>query len=68
MAATQYSLLAAFIFALVAVLQFLRAITGLQISIGQTSIPIWASWVACVVAIILAWLPPIHVRPRRGRK
>jgi hypothetical protein len=56
MTATQYSLLAAFIFALVAVLQFLRAITGLPISIGQTSIPIWASWVACVVAIILAWL------------
>jgi hypothetical protein len=57
MTATQYSLLAAFIFALVAVLQFLRAITGLPISIGQTSIPIWASWVACVVAIILAcWI------------
>jgi protein-S-isoprenylcysteine O-methyltransferase Ste14 len=56
MTATQYSLLAAFIFALVAVLQFLRAITGLPISIGQTSIPIWASWVACVVATILAWL------------
>ncbi len=24
--------------------------------IGTTSIPIWVSWVACVVAAILAWL------------
>ena len=56
MTAAQYSLLAALIFALVAVLQFIRAITGLPIAIGRTSIPIWASWVACVVAIILAWL------------
>lgn len=56
MTAAQYSLLATLIFALVAVLQFIRAITGLPITIGRTSIPIWASWVACVVAIILAWL------------
>lgn len=56
MTAAQYSLLATLIFALVAVLQFIRAITGLPMTIGRTSIPIWASWVACVVAIILAWL------------
>jgi hypothetical protein len=56
MTATQYSLLAALIFALVAVLQIVRAVTGLPITIGQTSIPIWASWVAGGVAIILAWL------------
>jgi hypothetical protein len=56
MTATQYSLLAVLIFALVAVLQFLRAISGLPITIGRTSIPIWASWVACGVAIVLAWL------------
>jgi len=56
MTATQYSLLAALIFALVAVLQLVRAVAGLPITVGQTSIPIWASWVACGVAIILAWL------------
>jgi hypothetical protein len=56
MTATQYSLLAALIFALVAVLQMVRAVTGLPITVGQTSIPIWASWVACAVAFILAWL------------
>jgi hypothetical protein len=54
--AHQYSLLAALVFALVAVLQIVRAGARLPITIGQTSIPIWASWVACGVAIVLAWL------------
>jgi hypothetical protein len=56
MSATQYSLLVAVLFALVAVLQIARAVTGLPITVGRTSIPIWASWVAGIVAIILAWL------------
>jgi hypothetical protein len=56
MTATQYSLLAALIFALVAALQIVRAVMRLPITIGQTSIPIWASWLAGGIAIILAWL------------
>ena len=56
MTATQYSLLVALIFSLVAVLQIVRAVTRLPITIGQTSIPLWASWLAGGVAIILAWL------------
>lgn len=56
MTAAQFSLLAATIFGLVAIAQIVRAITRLPITIGRTSIPIWASWVACAVAIILAWL------------
>jgi protein-S-isoprenylcysteine O-methyltransferase Ste14 len=56
MTASQYSLLAAAIFGLVAILQITRAVTGLPVTVGRTSIPIWASWVACVVAFILAWL------------
>jgi hypothetical protein len=56
MIATQYSLLVAVIFALVAVLQIARAVTGLPITVGRTSIPIWVSWLAGGVAIILAWL------------
>jgi hypothetical protein len=56
MTASHYALLAALIFALVAVLQFVRAVGGLPVTVGQTSIPIWASWVACAVALILAWL------------
>jgi hypothetical protein len=47
MTAEHYSLLAALIFTLVAVLQTVRAVVNLPVTIGQTAIPIWASWVAC---------------------
>ena len=56
MSAAHYSLLAAIIFSAVAVLQIFRAMTWLPVTVGRTSIPIWASWVAGLVAIILAWL------------
>jgi hypothetical protein len=57
MTAKNFSLLAAVIFAIVAVLQFARAISGWPITLGATiSIPVWASWAACVVAAVLAWL------------
>ncbi len=56
MTAANYSQLAAIIFTLVAILQLVRAAKGLPVTIGQTSIPIWASWIACGVAVILASL------------
>ena len=56
MTAAHYSLLAALIFALVAILQIARAVTGLPVVVGRTSIPAWVSWIAFVVAAILAWL------------
>jgi hypothetical protein len=56
MVASNYSLLSAFIFTLVAVLQLVRALKAWPVTVGTTSIPLWASWVACVVAAILAWL------------
>jgi len=56
MTAANYSLLAAVVFAVVAILQMVRAVMGLPVTIGRTSVPISASWVACGVAIILAWL------------
>ena len=56
MTAAQYSLLAALVFALVAVLQIVRAVAGLPVTIGEHSIPVWAGWVAGGVATILAWL------------
>jgi hypothetical protein len=56
MTAKNFSLLAALIFAVVAVLQLIRAVSGAPVTIGTTiSIPLWASWVTCVVAAILAW-------------
>jgi hypothetical protein len=56
MTTSQYSLLAALIFALVGILQIVRAVTSLPVVVGQTSIPVWASWLAGGIAITLAWL------------
>jgi hypothetical protein len=56
MTARNYALLAAAIFAVVAVLQLSRAVLGMPITIGTMSIPVWASWLAFVVAGLLAWL------------
>jgi hypothetical protein len=51
-----YARLAALIFALIAVVQLIRSVSGWPVTIGTTAVPIWASWVACIVAAILAWL------------
>jgi hypothetical protein len=57
MTARNFARLAALIFAIVAVLQLARAVSGLPVTVGaSTSIPLWASWVACVVTAGLAWL------------
>jgi hypothetical protein len=64
MTAKNFARLAALIFAVIAVLQFARALTGWPITVGTTiSIPLWASWVACIVAAGLAWLGFIASRP-----
>ena len=55
MTAAGYSLLVAIVFSLVAILQIVRAVTRLPITVGQTSIPIWVSWVSSAVATVLAW-------------
>jgi hypothetical protein len=55
MNARSYSRLAALLFAIIAVLQFTRAVGGWQIVVnGTTSVPLWASWIACAVTAGLA--------------
>ena len=56
MNAISYARLAAAVFAVVAILQLVRAVLGWAISIEGTVIPVWASWIACAVAGALAWL------------
>jgi len=56
MTTASYSRLAGAVFALVALLQLVRALAGWPITIADTMIPLWASWVACVVAGGFAWL------------
>ena len=55
MSRRSYARLAAFLFAIIAVLQFIRAVGGWEIVInGTVSVPVWASWVACIVFAGLA--------------
>ena len=56
MPARTYSALAATIFALVATLQFVRALGGWPILVGSVDIPVGASWVAFLAALLLAVL------------
>jgi hypothetical protein len=56
MTARNYALLAAVIFAIVAMLQLVRAVGGWPVTLGTVAIPLWASWVACAVAAVLAAL------------
>ena len=56
MSAALYSWIAGLIFAVLAVLQLARAIVGVSVTIGDMSVPVSVSWVAVVVAGILAWL------------
>ena len=45
-----FSLLAALIFAVVAAVQLARAVSGLSVTIGTASLPLWASWIAVLGA------------------
>ena len=56
MDAITYARLAGAVFALVAILQVARAAMGWSVSLEGAVIPVWASWVAAVVAGALAWL------------
>jgi hypothetical protein len=56
MDAKGYSRLAAVIFAIIAMLQLLRALSGWPLTLNGVPVPIWASWVACFVLFAIAWL------------
>lgn len=56
MTAKSFSLLAAVIFTIIAIVQFIRAISGWEITIATTAVPMWPSWIAVLVAGVLAWL------------
>jgi len=44
-----FALLAAIVFAVMAVVHLLRALFGWPITIGTAEIPLWASWIAFIV-------------------
>lgn len=49
-----FSALAAVVFALVALAQFLRLLFGWNVVVNGVSLPLWASAVACGVAALFA--------------
>lgn len=56
MTAKSYSALAAMVFTVVAALQLVRAVEGFNVAVGAVQVPIVVSWVAFVVAGVLALL------------
>jgi hypothetical protein len=56
MDAKSYSRVAGIVFAIVALLQLFRALSGWEITANGAAIPIWASWLAAVVAGWLAFV------------
>jgi hypothetical protein len=56
MDAKSYSRVAAIIFAVIAILQFVRSVSGWELTINGAVIPLWASWLASVVAGALAFI------------
>ena len=53
-----YNIITAVVFLIVAVLHLLRIIFGWPAQIGGLDIPLWASWLALVVAGALKGLNP----------
>ena len=51
-----YSRLAAIIFAVIALLQLLRALFAWEVTLNGLPIPLFVSGIACFVAAIMAWL------------
>jgi hypothetical protein len=56
MTTRNFCLLAAVIFAVIAILQLARALAGLPVTVGSFAIPILPSWIAAIVLAGLAWL------------
>jgi len=60
MTARSYTLIAGMIFAIIAILQLIRAVLGWPIMVdtawGPVSVPLWPNWVAFAAFALLAWL------------
>ena len=44
-----------FIFLIVAIVHLMRAFSGTSLMLGETAIPVWASWVAGALALYLSY-------------
>ena len=51
-----YCMLAAAIFALIALLQLIRIMMGWSVTLNGVDVPFWASWIAVIVAAALSFV------------
>ena len=56
MSLENFGRLAAAIFAIIAGLQLIRALMGVQVMAGNMTVPVWPSWLAFIAFGTLAWL------------
>jgi hypothetical protein len=54
MTAKSYCILSAAVFALIALLQLTRAVMGWPVTVSSHDVPLWASGIAFVVAVVLS--------------
>lgn len=47
---SNYQTVSGLVFGIVALLQLFRAVRQLPVQVGMTTVPVWASWVAVIVA------------------
>ncbi len=50
----RYEHVSGVLFTLIAIAQFFRALRGLPAQVGTVQIPVWWSWLACLVTAALA--------------
>jgi hypothetical protein len=53
--AKPFTKIAALLFALAALIHIVRLFTNFQVTFGNHTIPLWCSYIAIVVALLLAW-------------
>jgi len=56
MSEKKFLIISGLIFLVVAVIHVLRLALGWQVIIGDWAVPMWVSWVACVIAGFLAYV------------
>ena len=62
MTAKTYSRMVAVVFLLIGLVQLVRVLSGWTVTVGDTTMPLWPSWVAFIVATALAWMGFVAAR------
>lgn len=50
-----FNAVTALLFLIIAVMHFARIVSGWDVAVGTVAIPFWASWIALIIALALAY-------------